>query len=145
MANNAPSGGTSGAPANGSLQSGAAGGSGPKQRLAKPKPGTLVVTGGSRQLKGYTVTGDELLSLGLVQGASSLCFALAGSCFGFWLSVSQSVELTGKDTPATALAKWQAYGDVAFWVGCVLGLAGVGFMIFSGFKVNKIKNGTIHD
>ena len=111
----------------------------------KPKPGTLTVQGGRRELKGYTVTEDELISLGLVQGGTSVAFALAGACFGFWLSVQQGVELAGIDAPTTAIAKWEAFGVVAFWCSVGLAAVGLGFLMFSGWRVRKIKRKTIHD
>lgn len=117
----------------------------PPKRASKVKANTLTVMGGRREMKAYTVTGDELLSLGLVQGGSAFAFAFAGSCIGFWLSVKQGIELAGKDTAANAISKWQAYGDVAFYAAVGFALIAFGLTAFSGWRVRQIRKGTIHD
>jgi len=126
----------------GSARSSAAGGG---SRSSRAKPGILTVSGGRRELKGYTVTGDELLALGAVQGMTALAFALAGSFFGFWLSTKQAIELAGRDTSIASKAQWLAYGDVGFWGGITLAALGVGLFGYSGWRAFKIMRDTIHD
>ena len=97
-------------------------------------------------MKGYTVTGTELLTLGLVQGGSAISFVLAGSAFGFWVSTRQAIDLASSD-PALAAkrAAWEAYGNVGFYGAIALAILGVILFGISGFNAWKIAKATIHD
>lgn len=136
----------------GTLQPEAAGaGTAPPQvgeitKSPRRKPNTLSVRGGRRVMKGYPVTGDELWSLGLVQGGSALAFALAGSAGGFWLSTKQALDLAGSDVGITAQrAAWQAYGNVAFYSAIALAILGIVLFGVSGIRAHRIVRGTVHD
>lgn len=97
-------------------------------------------------MKGYTVTGDELLSLGLMQGGSALSFILAGSAFGFWLSTKQALDLTIADAAVvTQRAKWEAYSDVSIYGAITLAILGIVLFGRSGWRAYRIMKDTIHD
>ena len=102
--------------------------------------------GASREMKGYTVTGAELWSLGLVQAGSAVSFALAGSAFGFWMSTAQAVDLATSD-PALAVkrSQWEAYGNVGFYGAIVLAALGVILFAINGIHAYRIAKATIHD
>lgn len=126
----------------------AAAGAGVDSISKKPrkKPNTITVTGGWRTMKGYPVTGDELLTLGLVQGGSAISFALSGSAFGFWLSTKQAIDLASGDVAlAAARAKWEAYGDAGWYAAAALAAVGIFLFAISGFRAWRIMKGTNHD
>lgn len=151
MANSAP--GSAGRVANvgGAASAGSSGAAGRPQvagggKPPRKKPNFLTVKGGRREMKGYTVTGAELWTLGLVQGGSAISFALAGSAFGFWISTRQAIDLAANDTALGAKrAAWEAYGNVGFYGAIALAVLGVVLFGISGFHAWKIAKATIHD
>ena len=116
-----------------------------KPPIRRKKPNHITIVGGSREMKGYPVTGDELLTLGIVQGGSAVCFALAGSTFGFWLSTKQAIDLTASDVALVAeRARWEAYGDAGGYASVFLAIAGLVLFGISGFRARRIMKNTNH-
>lgn len=111
----------------------------------RKKQNDINIVGGRREKKGYAVTGDELLTLGIVQGGSAVSFALAGSAFGFWLSTKQAVELTARDFALVAeRAKWEAYGDVGLYASIAFAIVGFVLFLINGVSACRIMKNTIH-
>ncbi len=124
---------------------GATGGRGGRDTGTKPKPGTLTVAGGRRELKVYTVTADELWMLGIMQGLATLFFAGFSFLLSFWLTTKQTIDLSGTSSPETARAKWEAWGEAAGYGSIALAFFGIVFLVLGGLKVLKVINGTKHD
>lgn len=100
---------------------------------------------GIRPMKEYPLTKDELWTLGLLQGGSSLFLALAGACFGFYLSTAQTLALEKGSTGKEAVINyWSGIGDAAWWAAGVCGLLALVLFGLSGFKVTSIIRSTRH-
>lgn len=110
----------------------------------RAKAGTLTVTGGRREMKGYTVSEDELGSLALLQGGSTLSFAAASALSGFWISVTQNVAFADH-VPAAVQSYWEGLATAALIASIAFAALG-SFLVVRGYiRVSRIKKGTIHD
>lgn len=94
-------------------------------------------------MKAYALTEDELTTLGAIQGLAALFFSLAGIACGIWLSIKLQLAFAGNVTPET-LGYWEGLKTAAGWIA--IGCAALGFVLFgfNGFRVRKIKKGTVH-
>lgn len=99
---------------------------------------------GRRAMKEYPVTGEELLTLGILQGGTAVFLAFAGACFGFYLSVRQTIDFAGKDVPQATVGWWSGIGDGAFYLSIVTVILGFALAGLSGFKVYQIMRKTDH-
>ena len=96
-------------------------------------------------MKAYPLTELELTTLGVIQGASALFFALGGACTGFWVSIKQSIAFADKGTPEKVLSYWQGLETAALITAAGLMALGVAAFWFSSWKVKQIKRETGHD
>ncbi|MBX7496433.1 hypothetical protein K3172_11265 [Qipengyuania sp. 6B39] len=102
-------------------------------------------TPGVREMREYPVTSRELWTLGGLQASSALTLSLAGWLFGFWLNAKQALDLADRKTiPATALAQWEAYANLAWWGALGIGILGFLLMGLVGLNVWGIIKDTRH-
>jgi len=95
-------------------------------------------------MKAYTVTEDQLESLGTLQLSTTLCFSIAATCMTFWVGVKQDIAFSGA-----------VVGDAASWWDGLASGALVATILFTGLGVwqfakgrttiGKIKSETRHD
>ena len=122
----------------------AGGEDGKKPPRKPPKRTSLDRVPGRRPMKEYPVTGEELLTLGIMQGGSAIMLAFAGACFGFHLSTEQTIDFAGKDVSQATVGWWAGMGDAAFYLAIVVALLGITLAVLSGFKVSRIMKATDH-
>ncbi|HET6940573.1 MAG TPA: hypothetical protein VFH89_00275 [Sphingomicrobium sp.] len=115
----------------------------PKPR-SKPKRTSLDRIPGRRPMKEYPVTGEELLTLGIMQGGAALMLAFAGTCFGFFLSTQQTIDFAGKEVSQATVGWWEGMGDAALALAIITCLLGIALGVLSGFKVSRIMKNTDH-
>lgn len=99
---------------------------------------------GRRPMKEYAVSGEELLTLGILQGGTALFLAFAGACFGFYLSVRQTVDFADKNVSEATVGWWSGMGDAAFYLAIAAALLGLVLAGLSGLKVFRIMRTTDH-
>lgn len=115
----------------------------PKPR-SRPKRTSLDRIPGRRPMKEYPVTGEELLTLGIMQGGAALMLAFAGTCFGFYLSTRQTIDFAGTEVSQATVGWWSGMGDAAYWLAVVTVGLGLALGALSGFKVRRIMKNTDH-
>jgi hypothetical protein len=100
---------------------------------------------GRRPMNEYPVTGEELLTLGIMQGATALLLAAAGTCFGFYLSTKQTIDFAGKEVSRAIVGWWSGMGDAAFYLAVVTLILGLALGAPSSMKVSRIMRNTDHE
>ncbi len=70
-------------------------GDGAKPARKTSKRTSLDRVPGRRPMKEYPVTGEELFTLGIMQGGAAIMLAFSGACFGFYVSTKETIALSG--------------------------------------------------
>jgi len=95
-------------------------------------------------MKAYTVTEDQLNSLGALQLSATFCFSLASILATFWIGVRQDVAFNGPSNDA-GRQWWEGLATGAGFGALLLLILG-GILMWRGrTTVSKIKRDTIHD
>jgi hypothetical protein len=119
-------------------------GEGRKPPRKPPKRTSLDRIPGRRPMKEYPVNGEELLTLGIMQGGAAILLAFAGACFGFSVSTKETIAFAGKDVPQATIGWWSGIGDGAFYLAIIVAVLGLALGVLSGLKVRRIMKATDH-
>lgn len=105
---------------------------------------TLPIRGGTREVKAYAVTEDELSTLGALQGLAALFFTLGGTSFGFWFSVKLQIAFASAQTDPQTMGYWKGIKSATLSVTVLMVALGLLIFFFNGWRVYKIRKGTSH-
>ena len=89
----------------------------------KRKTGKTEGEHGVRTTRYYSLSNDDLATLGLAQGIATICFSLATGCFFAFLSTSRAADLRG----------------FYMWAWIVLGVFGVALFVYRGTRLRSIR------
>jgi hypothetical protein len=117
---------------------------GEKRPRKRRPPAGLSVKGGRREMKGYTVTEDQLENLGELQLSTALFFSVGTALLSFWIGVQQNVAFATQATN-TAQSWWVGLSWGALLTAVVMYLLGVRSFFKGRSTIGRIKRDTIHD
>lgn len=122
---------------------GATGGSQPP-KPRNNKGSAITIKGGRRNVKAYPLTEEELNQLGFLQTSATFLYSLAGTAFGLWVNITQSIEFS-KDTPNNVLSHWSSLKLAALVSAVILFFIATVIVIRRRGMLGRIKNETTHD
>ena len=99
---------------------------------------------GSRRVKGYPVTRDELFGIGGAGLLATTCFSIGGGLVGRSFDIQKDLDFN-KEVPVEIRVRWQTKETDYLWFGSVLILIGVVAIVAGGAKVLSIINSTKHN